>query len=56
MENKQYKTYNQDDVNKRGGYVECEKAQQPKNDQNGGDNPKHVVISLRSSARAMRRK
>jgi hypothetical protein len=32
--------------------MECEKSEQPKNDQNGGDYPKHFFISLRLTARA----
>jgi hypothetical protein len=46
MKNKQYEPYYQNDVNESGGYVEGEKTQQPKNDQNCGNNPKHVVVSL----------
>jgi hypothetical protein len=40
----------QDDVDEAGGHVKCEKAQQPENDQDCGDNPKHEFISLFSGA------
>jgi hypothetical protein len=38
-------------VNESGGYVKREKPKQPKNNQNCGDYPKHVFISLLLSAR-----
>jgi hypothetical protein len=38
-------------VNENGGYVKCEKAKQPKNNQNSGDYRKRVFISLLLSAR-----
>jgi hypothetical protein len=38
-------------MNESGGYVKCEKSQQPKNDQNCGDYPKHIFISLIQSGR-----
>ena len=37
-------------MNESDGYVKCEKSKQPKNDQNCGDYPKHVFISLLLSA------
>jgi len=37
MEDEQYETDNEDEVNKSSGNVECEKPQQPKNNQNCGD-------------------
>jgi hypothetical protein len=55
MKHKQYKAYNQNDVNKSGRYVERKEPEQPEKDQNCGDNPKHVVISLPSSARRLRK-
>jgi hypothetical protein len=33
-------------VDESGSYVEREKSEQPKNNQNCGDDPKHVFISL----------
>jgi hypothetical protein len=51
MQHKQYQTHNQDNVNESRGYVEGEKSKQPKNDQNGGEYPKHVFISLHLSTR-----
>jgi hypothetical protein len=42
MQYKQNHGHNQSNVNKRGGDMKCEKPEQPKNDQNCGDNPKHV--------------
>jgi hypothetical protein len=42
---------NQCHVNESGSYVKCEVSKQPKNDQNCGDYPKHVFISLFPSAR-----
>jgi hypothetical protein len=38
-------------VNESGGYVKCEKSKQPKNNQNCGDYPKHVFITLLLSAK-----
>jgi len=37
-------------VNESGGYVERKKSKQPKNNQDRGDYPKHVFISLLLSA------
>lgn len=51
MEDEQDEADDEDDVDETGGYVECEKAEQPKNDENCGDDPKHVFISLFPSAR-----
>jgi len=39
----------QNDVNEAAGNVKCEKAQQPKNDQNRGDYPEHFLFLLASS-------
>jgi hypothetical protein len=52
MQDKQYQAYNQGTVNESGGNMECEKSEQPKNDQYGGDYSKHFFISLRLTARA----
>jgi hypothetical protein len=38
-------------MDETGGYVKCEKAEQPKNNQNCGDYPKHVFFSLSLSTR-----
>jgi hypothetical protein len=46
MQHEQYQPYHQGNVNKSAGYVKCEEPKQPKNDQDCGDYPKHVVISL----------
>jgi hypothetical protein len=51
MQHKQYQSHNQDNVNESCCYVKCEKTKQPKNDQNCGEYPKHVFISLFSGAR-----
>jgi hypothetical protein len=51
MHHKYYDAQNQDNVNESVGYVKCEKPKQPKNDQNGGDYPKHIFISFLLSAR-----
>jgi hypothetical protein len=45
MQDKEYQSHNQDNVNKSGGHVKCEEPEQPKNDQNCGEHPKHVFIS-----------
>jgi hypothetical protein len=37
MEDEQYETHNEGDVNESTGNVECEKSQQPKNNENCGD-------------------
>jgi hypothetical protein len=37
MEDEQYETDNQDEVYESSGNVECEKSQQPKNNENCGD-------------------
>ena len=52
MQDKQYQANHQGSVNESGGHVECEKSEQPKNDQNCGDYSKHFLISLRLTARA----
>jgi hypothetical protein len=46
MQHKQDQTYDQRDVNECGGYMKCEKPEQPKNDQDCGNYPKHILISL----------
>jgi hypothetical protein len=51
MQHKQYQTDNQGNVNEGAGDVKCEKSKQPKYNQNCGDYPKHVFISLFLSAR-----
>jgi hypothetical protein len=48
MQDKQYQAYNQGGVNESGGNMKCEKSEQPKNDQNGGDYPKHFFHLLAS--------
>jgi hypothetical protein len=50
MQHEQYQAHNQSNVNESAGYVKREKPKQPENDQNCGDYPKHVVISLFLSA------
>jgi hypothetical protein len=42
------------DVNQTRGDVKCEKAKQPKYDQNCGDDPKHVFISCSARDRSCR--
>jgi hypothetical protein len=37
MQDEQYEPHNEDDVNESTGNVECEKSQQPKNNENRGD-------------------
>jgi hypothetical protein len=37
MQHQQYQADNQGCMDERGGYVKCEKSQQPKNNQNSGD-------------------
>jgi hypothetical protein len=51
MQHEQDKSHHQGEVNEGGGQVKCEKSQQPENDQNCGDYPKHVSIPLRLSAK-----
>jgi hypothetical protein len=46
MHQKQYQAHDKGNVNESAGDVKCEKSKQPKNDQNCGDDPKHVFISL----------
>src|ERR1700685_23756 len=42
----------QDDVDEAGGNMKCEKEEEPENDEDCGDNPKHVFISLLPGAAA----
>jgi hypothetical protein len=51
MQDKQYQAHNQDKVDESSSHVKCEKSKQPKNNQNCGDYPKHVFISLRLRVR-----
>ncbi|MGB8839179.1 MAG: hypothetical protein WCC67_20700, partial [Candidatus Acidiferrales bacterium] len=46
MHHEQNEAQHEGDVNKSGRYVESEKSKQPKNNQNCGDNLKHVFTSL----------
>jgi hypothetical protein len=46
MDEEQNHADHQDDVNERRCNVKREKAQQPENDEDCGDYPKHVFISL----------
>jgi len=50
MQHEQYQTDNQHNVDESAGYVECEKSEQPKNNQHCGNYTKHVFISLLLSA------
>jgi hypothetical protein len=50
VQHEQYQPHNQSNVNEGAGDVKCEKTKQPENDQNCGDKPKHVFISLFLSA------
>jgi hypothetical protein len=50
MQHEEYEPHNQENVNERSRYMKCEKTQQPKNNQNRSDYPKHFVISLPSGA------
>jgi hypothetical protein len=43
MHQKQYQAHDQGNVNESAGYVKREESKQPKNDQNCGDDPKHVL-------------
>src|SRR3981081_274578 len=49
MQDKQNQSHNQGGMNKSSGYVECKKSEQPENNQNCCDNPKHGFISLFSA-------
>jgi hypothetical protein len=49
MQHQQNQSHNQGGMNKSSGDVECKKSEQPKNNQNCGDNPKHNFISLFSA-------
>jgi hypothetical protein len=51
MQHKQYQSHNQGDMNEGGGYVKCEKPEQPKNDQNCGYHPKHFLSPRRRARR-----
>jgi hypothetical protein len=42
----QYKTDNQSNMNESSGYMKREKSQQPKNNQDCGDNPKHFYLPI----------
>jgi hypothetical protein len=46
MHHEQDQAHNEGNVNETGSYVKREKSKQPKNNQNCGDYPKHVFISL----------
>jgi hypothetical protein len=46
MQQEQDQGDDQDNVDETGGYVKCEKAEQPENDEDCCDYPKHVFISL----------
>jgi hypothetical protein len=46
MQQKQNQADDQNNVDEPGRDVKCEKSEKPKNDQNCGDYPKHVFISL----------
>jgi len=46
MQHEQDQAHDEDDVNETGGYVKCEKSEQPENDQNCGDDPKHVHLRV----------
>jgi hypothetical protein len=45
VENEKDDAYGEHNVNETTGNVKCEKSEQPKYDQNCGDDSKHVVIS-----------
>jgi hypothetical protein len=51
MQHKEYQPHNEGDMDESSGHVKCEKSKQPKNNQNCGNYPKHVFISLRLRAR-----
>ena len=51
MQQEQSQADNQDEVNESADYVKREKTQQRKNDQNCGDYPQHVLVSLCRGAR-----
>jgi hypothetical protein len=46
MQHQQDQTDDQHNVDEAGGYVKCEKSEQPENDEDRGDYPKHFFISL----------
>jgi hypothetical protein len=46
MQQEQDQTDDQDNVDEAGGYMKCEKSEQPKHDENRSDYPKHFFISL----------
>jgi hypothetical protein len=45
MENEQDQADNQQDVDEAGTNVKCEKAKQPENNQNQGDQSEHGFVS-----------
>jgi hypothetical protein len=51
VHHEQYQADHQGNMNESAGDVKCEKTKQPKNNQDGGNHSKHIVISLRLSAR-----
>jgi hypothetical protein len=51
MQHKQYKAYDQGNVNETSGYAKREIPKQPKNNQNSGDYSKHIFISTRLYAK-----
>jgi len=46
VQHKQYQPHYQSNVDETGGHVKCEKSEQPENNQNRGEHPKHVFLSL----------
>jgi hypothetical protein len=50
IQHDQYDAHKQRNLNENGIFVNCEKSQQPENNRNRGDYPKHDFISLLPSA------
>jgi hypothetical protein len=52
MKQEQNQADDQDNVNETRRYVKCEKSEQPEDDQNCGEYPKHFFISLLPGVRS----
>jgi hypothetical protein len=50
MHQQHHDACDEQNVNKAGGNVKCEETKQPKNNQNRGDESKHVFISFSYAA------
>jgi len=52
MQNEQNEAHNEGNVNESSGNVKCEKSEQPKNNEDCGDQSKHVLSSFYFRVRA----